>query len=353
MIESIICLGILLTIIFFSLKVLPKGEYSLNPLAFERTVSIRGILSILVLVHHFSGYSGSILFAPFSHIGYLLVAAFFFISGYGLRFSIEHKKNYLSANSMLHRINKLLIPYWAAVIVCIVLYYMVGIRFSLKQIAISFIHSNDIISSAWYVFELLVLYLFFFISYRAKKHRFLLLLVFTVTFTVVLVFTKVNTVWYRSNFAFLLGVLFFEKSECIIGKIKTINFKKYIILITVEFVILISTLILKKLIYGLNFDLLTMIINQIGSLVFSVLMVTVMMKIKFGNKVLDYIGKISYEVYLTHVCIIGVLNEFFRNRLILFFLLLLIITIGLSAIESYFNKKAIKQIDVLIDKVCK
>lgn len=353
MIESIICLGILLTIILFNLKVLPKGVYSLNPLAFERTVSIRGILSILVLVHHFSGYSGSILFIPFSHIGYLLVAVFFFISGYGLRFSIEHKKNYLSTNSMLHRINKLLIPYWAAVIVCIVLYYMVGIRFSLWQIAISFVCSNDIISTAWYVFELLVLYGFFLISYRAKKHRFLLLFVLTVVFTFVLVFSKVNTIWYKSNFAFLLGVLFFEKSECIIEKIKTINLKKYIVLIIVEFMILIDALLLKKLIYGLNFDFLIMMINQIGSLVFSVLIVTIMMKIKLGNKVLDYIGKISYEVYLTHNCIIGVLNVFFRNRLILFFPLVLIITIGVATIESYFNKKLTKKIDNFIDKVCK
>ena len=67
----------------------------------ERTVALRGILALMVLICHLHArvelFSNSILGTLFASFGYLAVAVFFFLSGYGLTES--YKKDNLTINN--------------------------------------------------------------------------------------------------------------------------------------------------------------------------------------------------------------------------------------------------------------
>ena len=53
-------------------------------LSVETGTYVRGLLSVVVLFHHLSmAARGWVLFPIFSKLGYLTVAVFFFLSGYG------------------------------------------------------------------------------------------------------------------------------------------------------------------------------------------------------------------------------------------------------------------------------
>lgn len=72
------------------------GGYNDEYLSTETTKKEKGIAAILILLHHLSQrvkVSGP--FVILGYIGFILVAVFFFISGYGLSYGVRYKYDYL------------------------------------------------------------------------------------------------------------------------------------------------------------------------------------------------------------------------------------------------------------------
>ena len=77
---------------------------------------IKGLLAILIIMHHLSIYiKDVILFKILTIIGIIAVSAFFFYSGYGLMTSYLKKESYLK-DFLNKRIMKIVIPYIIAII---------------------------------------------------------------------------------------------------------------------------------------------------------------------------------------------------------------------------------------------
>lgn len=65
-----------------------QGDY----LNLAKCNCLRGIMAVAIVLHHMSEKThGGIAFPQLQHIGYLIVAVFFFLSGYGLTVSYSKK----------------------------------------------------------------------------------------------------------------------------------------------------------------------------------------------------------------------------------------------------------------------
>lgn len=101
---------LLIIIIFYKSKILKKG-FNEDYLSLKSSKLYKGFLAIIILFHHISQkVNPNLLFYKFSYVGYLAVAVFFFISGYG-----THKSNLKSdkyrKNFLLNKFINILIPY--------------------------------------------------------------------------------------------------------------------------------------------------------------------------------------------------------------------------------------------------
>lgn len=76
-------------------------------LNYRDTVALRLLLLLGIFLFH-AGYEFGYVFP---NAGYTFVAGFFFLSGFGLEYSVSHKKGYLT-NFLQKRVFGILIQYW-------------------------------------------------------------------------------------------------------------------------------------------------------------------------------------------------------------------------------------------------
>lgn len=112
-IESAIVILSFCFICFYGMKLQRKCSEE-KYLSKESTTNLRGLLAVGIVLHHASGYYTELSFiSSFRYVGYLIVALFFFLSGYGLQYGFENKKRYMRS-FLRNRLCVILIPYWIA-----------------------------------------------------------------------------------------------------------------------------------------------------------------------------------------------------------------------------------------------
>ena len=96
---DIIVIAYVLLIILFLRPALSK-KISDNFLSVESTGYLRGIMAIGVVLTHLSdSLTGYTLLSYFQHAGYLLVAVFFFLSGFGLISQYKKRERHILRHS--------------------------------------------------------------------------------------------------------------------------------------------------------------------------------------------------------------------------------------------------------------
>ena len=126
---------------------------------------IKGLLAILIIIHHLSIYiKGTILFKVFTIAGVIAVSAFFFYSGYGLMTSYLKKENYLK-DFLNKRIMKIVIPYIIAIIFTILVYLLTG-QLTPRKIFNSLVEGEPVVRFSWYMLAIISLYVVFYFFSR-------------------------------------------------------------------------------------------------------------------------------------------------------------------------------------------
>lgn len=106
-------------------KPLLRGIYP-DYLSAGQGKALRGILSIVIVLHHLGQKNmGVVLLPVFAKIGYLATSVFFFLSGYGLMTQYMHRENY-SRCFLRKRIGAVLVPYVLATLLCWAVYPLLG-----------------------------------------------------------------------------------------------------------------------------------------------------------------------------------------------------------------------------------
>lgn len=151
--------------LFIAIFLIDKRHRTANPsFTIERTSILKALLPFIIILGHCSLILGGC--QDFTKTGALVVAIFFFISGYGLQ--VKHEKQQLNYPYFKKRIIKLFVPIVApAIAYAFLLYYFD--RDNFLSFYTNYKTWNIMLPFAWFVTMLIILYILFFIS--TKKIR--------------------------------------------------------------------------------------------------------------------------------------------------------------------------------------
>ena len=315
---------------------------------------IKGLLAILIIMHHLSIYiKDVILFKILTIIGIIAVSAFFFYSGYGLMTSYLKKESYLK-DFLNKRIMKIVIPYIIAIIFT-GLAYLLTRQLTPRKIFNSLVEGEPIVRFSWYVLAIIILYIVFYLSAKfLKKKKMINIAVFGGTILYCIVVNNVlgfNNWWVNSCFAFFIGIFWasYKERYAITLKDKNKIIRYAIILLIILFVIIgfqffTSEYAAMDIINNTNLadDIMKQPIPVINMNIICIILLfmlfNILEKVRLNDKVFTFLGNISFEIYLYHGLIMYLLrNPCYYCRIDYIYAILVI---GLSIILAKFMNVA-------------
>lgn len=316
---------IFLFVIFFKAKFTKDNkEY----LSLKTCNSIRGVLALMVLFHHIAQKTTAGNYFPeFKYLGFMPVSLFFFFSGYGLMKKYMNDEDY-SKGFIKKRIPTLLIPYVIVILLYWIMYACYGHFYTFAEMGEILSRGYIIASASWYIVDIIVLYFVFYLLMKLfkKKYNLIILGNFIFNILMILYFKRIDfgEYWYNTIIMCSVGMLWAYKEENIISFIK----KSYYLILPM-FLILFHILCHNRYlaVKVLDFEYGSVIVTLTLGLLFSVILIMLSRKIIIGNKILDFVGKISLEVYLlqgifAYVFRTGyfaISNDFIKSLMIILF----------------------------------
>ncbi|MCR5828999.1 MAG: acyltransferase family protein [Lachnospiraceae bacterium] len=177
-------------------------------MSIKKSKNILGIFSILIMLHHLgqkisapwlpSGIRVHGL-EPFVPIGYLLVAFFFFCSGYGLVKSMRSKENYFKG-FLVKRLNRILMVF----VFTEVIWFIVRVLNGALSLPLN--------PYSWFIYTIIILYFGFFLFYRKeKKYSLLLMALWILGYSIICYILVKGNWWFNASPVFLLGLYFADR----------------------------------------------------------------------------------------------------------------------------------------------
>ena len=260
-----------------------KGSFfDKDALSLENTRPLRMVLVISIFLFHLCGY-----FGLGRDIGHVLVAIFFMLSGYGLMYSLEHKKSYLKT-FLPKRFPALYIPTVVCGIAAIILFTLANPNYNYMK---EFFELFFAMPFWWFITTLMVLYMVFYLSFLFLKGRNAVLAVtlLSVAFTYMLSDYMNSIIYYASVSGFIVGILWYHGRDVI-----TQILKKYYIPI---FIALLLLLIFCDIEMTRSVGIQDMLATNVSPLIFTLLLIVVIsVRGKFGALILA-------TVFLTYVAV--------------------------------------------------
>lgn len=263
---------------------------------------LKPFLALGIVLSHLSWYS--IYLHDFQRWGALIVGIFFFISGYGLSYSLHYKVGYIR-NFFLHRIAKaLLLPYMGALL----FYFVLNGNWSDYSFFdhISRVSGPSLIPNDWFVFALVYCYMVFWIGAKCKAPSLRRTVLFAGPLLLV-VFTAgmgYGRHWWASTMAFAVGA-FYQNWESAILRI--ISSRKGYIASNFACFLLFAVLIACSALFG------NIISTVLAYSLLPLWVVAVLVPLDCSkaakNRIVLFGGAISYEVYLVHGIVMDYLNR--------------------------------------------
>ena len=340
---------IVLLLITLLMYLLPQNkEY----LSVESTSGLRGFLAIGIIFHHLSQWvtSGDE-FSNFSYMGTYIVSIFFFLSAYGLYFQNENKKNYLD-NFLVKRLSKILVPFFSISLIYMFYRFLNGQLMDLDFFANLFKKGSTIIYNGWFVDIIILMYIFFYVSFKFFRNKSISILIntiFIIGYICLAIKLGYGFWWYNSVFPFIIGLIWAKNKEKIDG---VLDRHYFIILVLVTVLLFISH----------QYDILLRYIHledsysyalaaNLDNIIFTIYFIIVFLKkINFSNMYLILLGSISFELYMIHGLVISILEKIFvssRVNDVLFTFFVLMISLILAWIINKLVNRFIQKVSQL------
>lgn len=281
---------------FWGVKVQWKGCDGAY-LSVEKGKSFRVILALAVACHHLAEETGdSSPFHIFAFLGFLPVAYFFFLSGYGLQKSYAVKKNY-RASIPRKRIPSVLVPYLAVVALYWGMSAVEGEPYSVMEVLRSFAIGDPIARFTWYIVFVLVLYVGFYLVtalYRGNQLRGVFWNALYLAVCMQL-FRQwgFGFHWINSCITYPLGVLWAMKEDRWLPWVQKHFPLLAAVLLPVFGIVFLGAMALvdRDWILALFWP---------SAVLFTAVCLLLQMKVTFGNRFLRTLGDCSMEIYMLH-----------------------------------------------------
>ncbi len=327
----ILCIfpAILLVIMLIKVKIARKGTIHEDFLSLEQSKILQGIAAVGIIFHHLSQYItdyGNVWKGPitiFSNIGIFFTTIFFFCSGYGLVISYKTKPDYLK-NFFKKRIPAVLIPFMLSNVIYLV---FVGLYFrnvgSVLEGIANFFGLILINTNTWFLVEILILYVaFYFIFKHIKKPVKALtvmgiFLMALITFSLLLGHDKSATGghwfmgewWYNTSIFFWVGMIVAQYYDKMLAFAK----KHYKWLLPATIILFLAAFAGEEVVRvswgyyqeweghpGYGAKAFTLIAQTVACSFWLLMILLIGLKVKWNNKLLILLGKISLELYIIH-----------------------------------------------------
>ena len=361
----------IVTILVFGAGVKKKGEYSGEAWSLGQAKALQAFAALMIILHHLvqtiTQY-GSVKKGPvtiWNSFGILFTSVFFFFSGYGLYKRYKTGEDYLKG-FLRHRFLKVLIPFLLTNVIYLCVF--AGDRISGVWQGITAIFGCPLLNrNAWYVIELLLLYIAFYVCFRfirSERAAMICLTLFTILMITCSLLlghdsTSVNRRWfmgewwYNTTFMFIVG-MFVARHEV---RIRAAVEKVYKLLLPLTVLIFIGWFLLEQFVDG-RFGyyrewpghpgypekFITLLVQIVLCILFLSVLLLVNLKVEFHNRVLLFLSGISYEIYLIH--------ELFREVLPggpdgslpdpLYLLLVYVLSVVAAWLLSFVDRKMIR-----------
>lgn len=300
-------------ILLLLILVLPGVRIKTEPSAIAKneTVAIKGILCLMIFLNHFSGWFANpdpILYF-FVHCGSFMVSVFFFLSAYGL--SKSQMAQNQTFKDLILRTLKIFIPFWICDVIYLFAHYSMDVPLNIaidtKSILLSVVNLAEIVHNSWFVSAIVFLYIVYFLTQKITKTKGIWL------FFVVLILAsfKVFSIW-LTFFAFPVGLLISQKESALLSLRKC----KYVIVLSVTVILTLAVVLLKffgETLSGNMNTIVSDISDILSGALFAFLVYMLVTRVHIGNKVLTFIGEMSYEFYLLHGLGIFFASRFFTT----------------------------------------
>lgn len=309
----------------------------------KSTTGLKGFLSLGIVFHHLSQWvTTGIEFSNFNYMGTYIVSVFFFLSGYGLYVQNKIKENYLD-NFLVKRLSRIFIPF-----VFISSIYLIYRNLNGQELTISFFvnlfkKGSTVIYNGWFVDIIILMYIFFYISFKMFSNRTISILINTILIVVYIILAirlEYGFWWYNSSLPFVLGLLWAKNKEYIDGVLRNYYFVILVLITGLMFLSHQYDVVYKKLhlvdTYSYAF------LANIDNVIFTIFFILITNKIDFANKYLLFLGKISFELYMIHGLVMSIFGKHFvTSRLndVIFTILVLIVSISLAWLINVIIKK--------------
>ena len=312
-------------------------------LGVKSTTGLKGFLALGIVLHHLSQWvTTGTEFFNFRYLGPYIVSIFFFLSAYGLYIQNENKERYLN-EFLTKRLARVVIP--ALFVSGIYIIYSI---FNKQTLTINyffdlFVRGRTVIYNGWFVDVIILLYVFFYISFKSFKDRKIAIVcnfILIVAYIILAIILKYDFWWYNSILPFVLGLIWAENKKYID---EILNEYYFIILVCITGLLFIShqySFILKKLHLVNNYSY--AIASNTDNVIFTFFFILIARKIDFSNKYLLFLGKISFELYMIHGLVMSILGKYFvTSRLndVIFTTSVLIVSIFLAWLINLIIKK--------------
>ena len=320
--------SILAVILLIGVK--PAGRVLLREtsLSLHTSKGILGFCAVGIMLHHMSQTiyfanedPGILLFMV--DIGVCFVGLFFFFSGYGLYTSLRDKPDYLKG-FLRGRLPSVLVPFYMCNFVFILGSYLFGYEFKTGELVPYLTGVILMNSQMWYIVEILIMYLLFYIVFRLIKNRnaacgvYIVLTLILIGFSLRLGHDKTTPTqglwfhgewWYNTTLLMPAGMLFAKWEKQILGFVR----KFYSIVLIVS--VLMTTFLYKETMFmiqnkgywyewdgyaGYKEKVQTLAVQTPFVLMTVFTVIVILQKIECGNKILDFLGSIALELYLIH-----------------------------------------------------
>lgn len=161
---------VILLLITLLLYLLPQNKEYLNV---KSTSGLRGFLALGIIFHHISPLvkTGEE-FSNFSYMGTYIVSIFFFLSAYGLYVQNESRENYLD-NFLVKRLSKIIVPFFIISLIYMFYRFVNGQLIDLNFFINLFKQGSTIIYNGWFVDIIILMYIFFYLSFKFFQNKFL------------------------------------------------------------------------------------------------------------------------------------------------------------------------------------
>lgn len=260
-------------------------QVSIQPLSQSKSVAARGVLALLIVLHHYSTEMGLPPTQLLYPVGAMAVGVFFFMSGYGLSYSYAHKGDDYLRHFLPKRFSKIILPFalaisaWQVEEVCLYGSENLPDRWALMVQGLT----RGCLPFSWYVWVALYYYMAFYLIFRFIRSLRLRCVAMLTSWGVQVALVKYgfgwDDYWYYSSHLFIIGMIYQHAER----KLLRVN----------AYVWMALTLMIALLVrVDWHFS------EIFFDTAFALLFICGITLVDVRSKVLDFLGKISYEIYL-------------------------------------------------------